>query len=206
MTGEKQAGERQDRARARQNAFLAAYVISASVKASALAAGVKRTRHYEWLRNDPDYGLRFIEARQQAADELEGSAAERAMVGVFEPNVFQGKFVYPQEEYVVKEAVLGPRGRVIESEVRGWRDVPGARPFGIWKRSEMLHALLLRGFKPERYRQTAQFELTGAGGAPIAITDKRLAKLSDDELATLKHLHARITEADDSRTEMTESE
>ena len=139
------------------------------MKAAAEAAEIDRGQHYDWLKKDPDYALRFAEAERWAADEIEGSAAERAMVGVFEPNVYQGRFIYPQEEYVVKEEVRDKRGRVIEEEERAWRDVPGARPFGIWKRSEMLHALLLRGFKPERYRQAGQFELTGPGGGAIAV-------------------------------------
>ena len=153
----------------RKAAFLAAFVVTASVSAAAEAAEMDRGQHYEWLRSDPDYALRYAEARLQAGDQLEGSASERAMVGVFEPNVFQGRFIYPQEEYVVKEAVLDKRGRVIEEEERATRDVPGAQPFGVWKRSEMLHALLLRGFLPERYRQAGQFELTGPGGGAIAV-------------------------------------
>ena len=179
----------------RKTAFLAAFVVTASVSAAAEAAEIDRGQHYEWLRSDPDYALRYAEARLQAGDQLEGSASQRAMVGVFEPNVFQGRFIYPQEEYVVKAEVRDARGRVIEEEERATRDVPGAQPFGMWKRSEMLHALLLRGFLPERYRQAGQFEVTGPGGGAIAVTDERLARLTDDELATLKHLHARITEA-----------
>ena len=172
MAGEKQASTRRPAALARQNAFLAAYASCGCIKAAAQAARIKRTRHYEWLRNDSEYALRFAEARRQAGDQLEGEAVERAIKGVFEPNVFQGRFVYPQEEYVVKPAVADKRGRVIEPEVRAWRDVPRERPFGIWKRSEMLHALLLRSFLPDRYRQTGQIELTGAGGGAIEIVER----------------------------------
>jgi predicted peroxiredoxin len=34
--------------------------------------------------------------------------------GVFEPNVFQGRFVYPQEEVEIEPAVLDRKGRVIQ--------------------------------------------------------------------------------------------
>src|SRR5215831_1777116 len=100
-----------------QRAFLAAYAECASIKGAAKAAGIHRQRHYEWLC-DPDYFNQFEETKAIAGQEIEDEAVERAMVGVFEPNVFQGHFVYPQEEYVVKPAVLGPRGAILEPEVR----------------------------------------------------------------------------------------
>lgn len=62
--------------------------------------------------------------------------------------------------------------------------------------SDALAMQILRALKPDKYRQG--LELTGAYGGAIAVTDKRLTRLTDDELATLKSLHARLTEADTS--------
>ena len=123
----KRASEKNPQTRTvdKRPAFLAAYRVCASVKAAARAARISRQAHYNWLREDADYHVKFREAAIEAAGALEDEAVERAMVGVFEPNVFQGRFVYPQEEYVVKKA----HGR--NPEVRAWRDKPGAAPLGI---------------------------------------------------------------------------
>src|SRR5215831_5731203 len=82
-------------------AVLPASAHCAAINVTAKAAGIHRQRHYEWLC-DPDYFNQFEETKAIAGQEIEDEAVERAMVGVFEPNVFQGHFVYPQEEYVVK--------------------------------------------------------------------------------------------------------
>jgi hypothetical protein len=124
------------------------------------------------MKADADYHVRFRETQLRAAQALEDEAIERASIGVFEPNVFQGRYVYPQEEYVVKEAVLGPRGRVIEPEVRSWRDVPGASPLGLWKKSDALLMFLLRGFMPEKYGMWGAFELVGPQRGPIEIVER----------------------------------
>jgi hypothetical protein len=162
----------QSRAIARQTAFLTAYEECASIKAAAKAARVSRQRHYKWLQTDPDYRRKFEKAKILAVGALEDEAVERATVGVFEPNVYQGRFCYPQEEYVVKPAVLGKRGAVLEPEVRAWRDVPGAPPLGLWKKSDKLLMFLLRGWMPEKYGFRGAVELSGAGGGAIEVVER----------------------------------
>jgi hypothetical protein len=86
-----------------------------------------------------------------AGDVLWGEAWERSMRGVFEPNVFQGRFVYPQEEVEITPAVRDRRGRVLQPARREWRDVPGSAPLGVWRKSERLLIFILSRLLPERY-------------------------------------------------------
>jgi hypothetical protein len=141
------------------------------VRQAAKAAGVNHHQHYKWM-DDPAYFAAFQQAKTRAAQALEDEAVERAMVGVFEPNIFQGRFIYPQEEYVETPAVIGPRGGIREPEVRAWRDVPGAPPLGVYKKSDALMLRLLSGFMPEKYRANASVELSGPHGGPIEIVQR----------------------------------
>ena len=115
--------------------------------------------------------------KTEAAQSVEDEISERAMRGVFEPYVFQGRLTYPQEEYIVTPAVIGPRGGIREPEVRAWRDVPGAPPLGIWRKSDSLLIHLSRGLMPEKYGVRGAVELTGPGGGPL-------------ELEIVRRLHA----------------
>lgn len=179
---------RQTRMIDRREAFLKAYSITASIDEAAEAAKISRFTHYAWME-DPEYSRRFQQVKIQTAQSIEDEIARRAMRGVYEPNVFQGKFVYPQEE-VVTPAVLGPRGGVIEPERREWRDKPGALPFGIWRKSDTLLIHLARAFMPERYGMRGQFELSGPHGGPMEIVERlhaaraRAAAKRDDDRGT----------------------
>jgi hypothetical protein len=153
-------------------AMLAAFAACGSLRDAATAAGIDRKQHYHWLKTDPAYFERFQEAKTHAAQSLEDEAVERATRGVYEPNVFQGRFIYPQEEYVETPAVIGPRGGIREPERRAWRDKPGAAPLGTWRKSDTLLALLLRGWMREKYGMHGSLELSGPGGAPIEIVQR----------------------------------
>jgi hypothetical protein len=167
-------------------AFLDAYKNCANLTAAAAAVGINRSIHYDWLRKDAKYRAAFDLADIEATQTLYDSAVQRALVGVYEPNVYQGQFIYPREEYVLTPAVPaveavealdwkdegGPRAAVAAvpaiPEVRAWRDVPGAPPLGIWKRSESLHLALLRAKIPAF--RAASVEMTGKDGGAIEIS------------------------------------
>jgi hypothetical protein len=168
----------------RQAAFLAAYSECVSIKAAAKAVGVNRQRHYKWLQASPDYCRKFEETKMLAAQALEDEAVERAIVGVFEPNVYQGRFCYPREQIEVEPAVRDRAGRIVTPAKTEWRDVPGAPPLGIWKKSDYLLAMLLRGAMPEKYGFRGAVELSGAGGGAIEVVQRlqaaraRLARMA----------------------------
>ena len=56
------------------------------------------------MEDDPAYPALFAEAKARAVTAWEDEAVRRATEGVFEPNTYQGEFVYP---------------------VKGWRGRPG---------------------------------------------------------------------------------
>jgi hypothetical protein len=169
----------------KKTAFLAAYVKCADLTASAAAIGINRSEHYRWLRLDPKYVAAFAQADVEATQTLLDRAVNRVMVGRFRPNVFQGRFCYPQEEYVVQVAV--PAVEAVEArdwkepgggrdavaavaavpEIRAWRDVPGAPPLGVYEQSEALHLALLRARIPAF--RASNVELTGKDGGVIEI-------------------------------------
>ncbi|MDP9024311.1 MAG: hypothetical protein M3N13_02900 [Candidatus Eremiobacteraeota bacterium] len=169
----KPAARKQRRALNKKPAFLAAFKACADLTASAKAVGINRGQHYEWLAKDATYAAAYEAAKVEATQTLHDAAVARALTGVFVPNVYQGRFCYPQENYEISPAI--PAGdwkdenpRPAVPAVFGERDVPGSAPLGTWTRSEALHLALLRAHIPA-FRANA-VEITGAGGGPIAST------------------------------------
>lgn len=150
-------------------AFIAAFEACASIQRAASAVGINKWTHHDWAKHDPDYAAKFQTARLRAAEILEDEAVERALRGVFEPNVFQGRFTFEQEE-VVTPAVTGPRGGVVEPERREWRERPD-KPLGTWRKSDALLMFLLRGNMRDKYGAGA-LEVTGANGGPVEIIER----------------------------------
>lgn len=84
---------------AEKKAFLAAYARLATVTHAAEAVGIARQRHYEWMRDDPDYPARFEAACEQAVDKLEREVVRRGAEGVDKPVYQGGKLVGSVREY-----------------------------------------------------------------------------------------------------------
>jgi hypothetical protein len=132
-------------------AFLAAIRVVPSITFAAKAAGIHRRSHYFWLEKWPGYKAAFETARLQGIDALEDEVTERAMIGVFRPNVYQGEFVYEQ---VWDEE----KARFVDDKTR---------PLGVWEKSDMLALARVRAEKPEKYAQRGAVELTGKDGGAI---------------------------------------
>jgi hypothetical protein len=163
----------------KQRAFLAAFAATASITHAARAVRIDRQQHYHWMARSSDYAAQFRRVQEIVVDELEDEMRRRALHGVFEPNVFQGRFVYPQEEVEIEPAVLDRRGRVIQPARTEWRDKEGARPLGIYRKSDRLLMFWLRAWKPERYRQSAALELSGPDGGAMEIVERLNAARAD---------------------------
>jgi hypothetical protein len=82
------------RATKRKAAFLRAFEDSGSVTHSALLAGIDPATHCDWLATDARYKAAFEAAIPLAAGALEDGLIRLALVGVFEPIVYQGEFQY----------------------------------------------------------------------------------------------------------------
>jgi hypothetical protein len=78
-------------------AFLAELRASANVSAGARAAGVYRKTVYDW-RADPEFAKAWDDALEEATDELEEAARQRAM-GYKRDVWFQGQCVGETTEY-----------------------------------------------------------------------------------------------------------
>ena len=63
------------------------------------AAGVDRTTHYWWMKNDPEYRKSFEEAREEACGLLEDEAVRRAYKGTSRPQAIGGGKVIMVTEF-----------------------------------------------------------------------------------------------------------
>ncbi len=150
--------------KARQDAFLAEYRQCATVTWAAKIALISRRRHYKWIEKDPAYAEAFEEAKVEGTESLVREARRRAIQGIEEPVIYQGKLS------------LGADGN----------------PLVIHKHSDVLLIFLLKGMMPETFRE--RHEVTGGGGvALIPYVDKRLSKLTNEELKTLDEITRRLT-------------
>jgi hypothetical protein len=162
----------------KQRAFLASYVVTASILKAAKAAKVNRSLHYRWLKEDDEYKIAFAAAYLEAGDSLEDEAVRRAHEGIQEPLIYQGNFSYKQR--VVKDAAG------VDVLIAGKQQFENyGKPLCVNTKSDTLLMFLLKGFKREKYRENASLEVSGPDGGPIPLEDARLKDLSDDELAAL---------------------
>lgn len=109
-----------------------------NVTDSARAAGVARPHVYEWKRDDPAFAAAWDDALEQAADVMEREALRRAVEGTEKP-------IFGSLGYRMGSGKIG--------QVREYSDT--------------LLIFLLKGARPEKYRE--RNEITGSGGGPIVI-------------------------------------
>lgn len=112
----------------RQAAFLAAYRECGTVRHAAEAAKVARSQHYEWMA-DRDYASAFEDAQQEAADALEREAVRRASEGLRRYKFDKG--------VPIKHPETG-------------------EPYFEHEYSDSLLIFLLKGAKPEKYRERVE--------------------------------------------------
>ena len=110
---------------ATQQRFLRAYARCARISKAATAVKIDRVNHYVWLKEDESYRRVWPEIREQAAQQLEDAAVERAMDGVKRAVRYKGKVVGHEREY-----------------------------------SDAMLMFLLKGMKPETYRDRSDQRIT----------------------------------------------
>jgi hypothetical protein len=128
--------------RRKKAAFLAAFAECGNVSHAADIAGIDRVTHYRWLR-DADYKAAYEDARERAADALEGEARRRAIEGV-------------------KRLRFGRGGEPLIDPETG-------QPYAEREYSDTLLIFLLKGIRPEKYRDNVRAELVGDGGGPMGV-------------------------------------
>lgn len=130
----------------KQRAFLAAFANTGNVTLAAECAEISRRSHQLWLKEEGPagdlYRAAFAEAKDEAADRLEAEARRRAVEGVTRTK--QIYFHNGQEVDRIEETVY----------------------------SDALLIFLLKGVRPETYRERSEVQHTGRGGGPIEIEAK----------------------------------
>lgn len=135
-----------------------------------LVSGWDRREVYKQRQKDPDFAEAWEEALAAAADRLEAEALRRAAGGVAKPLYHQGQPVYLYRTIVDENNVpqRDEDGRELREVVRDDKGQPVQAVEYTY--SDSLMALMLRGAKPEKYREKSAVELTGAGGGPLEVT------------------------------------
>lgn len=123
---------RTNRTPKKRAAFLSELAERGNVSDAARAAGVARTTVYEWREVDPAFAASWDAALDEAADTMEREAWRRAVEGVEKP-------------------VFGSLGQGLGSGEVG----------RVQEYSDTLLIFLLKGAKPEKYRERAQVEHSG---------------------------------------------
>ena len=169
---------------AKQKAFLAAYASCGNISKAATLAKVHRSQHYLWLE-DAEYAADFASAHEQACDVLEMEARRRAIEGVNEPVVYQGRLTY--------EPLLDKHGRVKKDpETEGI--LYSKTPLTVRKYSDVLLIFLLKGARPDKYRDNFKGSIT-TGALPMSLD---LSKLTDEEFEHLRSLAGKVVKSGNS--------
>ncbi len=134
----------------KRKAFLAAFVECGIVRRAAAMSGFEKTQHYRWLKIDPVYAAEFEEACKQAADNMEDEAIRRARDGLLKLKFHQG------------QPIIDPR--TLPGKENFDPKFPDGQPYFEHEYSDSLLIFLLKGAKPEKYREN--FDLT-SGNKPL---------------------------------------
>ena len=101
--------------------FLEGYAKSANVSAAAQFARVDRNKHYDWMRDDPEYPVRFAEAHQKACDLIDQEILRRGVHGWLEPVFYQGKKVSGVRKYDTTLLIFFAKGLMPEKYRENWK-------------------------------------------------------------------------------------
>jgi hypothetical protein len=157
----------------RSHIFLRCYAETGSITRAAEAAKIHRSIHYRRLKQDPKYKTAFDVAHEVAVAVLEDEAVRRAVEGLEEPLTYQGQFSYLPKVDAAGNLVLDGEGRPMRGKL-----------ITIRKYSDSLLQFLLRGAKPEKYRERFQHDVN----ANINVT--KFKGSLEDLLATYRNLVA----------------
>lgn len=173
----------------KQIRFLNAFSKTGNVMHSCKFAGINRQTFYDWRDNDPVFAFHLENyAREDAIDNLEYAAYDRAVTGIPSYVVSHGRIVYedvPDLDGNGKPK-LDKNGEIITK--RG-------KPLIERKYSDALHIALLKANRPEKYN-VERHEHTGPDGKAIQLEIvNKLASLPPTELDLLEQASRIVDEA-----------
>lgn len=131
------------RSEKKDEAILEALREGGTVADAAKAAVINRATAYRWREADKKFADAWDDAIEEGTDALEKEAIRRAVEGVREPVIYQGKFSTVTDPNTGEET-----------------------PLTVRKYSDSLLMFMLKGRRPEKFKD--RHEHTGKDGGPIA--------------------------------------
>lgn len=130
----------------RKRLFLRTFAISGIVLQGCRAAGVSRATIDKWRAASEWFDELYELAIEEAADRIEAEAIRRAVDGYDEPVIYQGM------PTTVVDPITGQE-----------------RQLTIRKYSDTLMALVLKGARPDKYRENHKVEVEGGAGGVLIV-------------------------------------
>lgn len=148
--------------------LLAAYCELGNVREACRLVGVHRDTHYAWLADDPEYARRFADCSERAVQTLEDEAIRRAVQGTEEPVIHAGQLCYRSEDLHYAPSAWSGKGRHRKLKPGAvLTPKPGARALHIRRYSDQLLMFLLKGHRPDKYKERLAGEFSGPHGKPM---------------------------------------
>lgn len=130
----------------RRRLFLRAFAHRGIVLEGCRAAGVSRDAVYHWRETSEWFSTLYDIAVEEAADRIEAEAIRRAVDGYDEPVIYRG----------MPTTVVDP-------------ETGEQRQLTVRKYSDALMALVLKGARPEKYRENHKVEVEGGAGGVLIV-------------------------------------
>lgn len=155
-----------------EKAFLASLSKLGNVRLACEASEIDRRTAYNRRGADPDFAKAWDDALDQAADLLEEEARRRAYEGVRRYKFDRGR--------PIMVSVVGDDGLAVKDKDGNLELVP----YVEHEYSDTLLIFLLKGIRPEKYRERGALELTGPNGGPIAVREVVIEVPADESVDT----------------------
>ena len=139
-----------------EQAFLTALAQTGNMSAACRAAQIGRAAVYYMRRTHPEFEEKYQEAYEESLDLLELEARRRAHNGCDEPVIHQGRLC---------GIWVDAAGNVVPEGTEGARLIP----LTVKKYSDTLLIFLLKGGRPEKFRDNFKVEHSGS----ISIDERR---------------------------------
>lgn len=140
----------------------------ATISAACKAVRISRDTHYAWLQSDPVYVAEFHKAQEPAIQTLEDEAIRRAAYGVEEPVIHGGQLCYaPQDLHYAPDQYQGRGAKRKLKPGAVLTPKPGRKALSIRRYSDVLLIFLLKGGRPEKYKDRTSAEISSPAGKPI---------------------------------------
>ena len=129
--------------------FISALSRSGNIRLSCESAGITRPTAYDLRNTDPSFAIEWDTALEESADLLEQEARRRAEQGVRRLKFHNGAVITVQ--------ALSPDGMPLTQE----DGTPFMVPYVEHEYSDTLMIFLLKGIRPEKYRERADVRHSG---------------------------------------------